>query len=171
MTGGGILTLEGFKWSPAKDYIDGDGSDGWCMRDAFCQLFRWRPGSENWARFIRWPRGLDTLRLAIHLGLTPFEVGPEYWTELYHRSAHPGVALFFFPTLGKSHIEYVSDVRWLLSYWPTPDGLPYRWLPRNTGWPLGPEHMKRRPVLGAVIVDQRQPAHPEVRDNRGVWSW
>ena len=170
VTGDSILTLEGFKWFSTKDYISEDGSDGWCVRDAFCQLLGWKPGSENWARFIKGPTGLDTLRLAIHLGLTPFEVVPEYWTELYRRCSHPGVALFSFPTHGKSHIEYVSDVRWLLRYWPTPDGLPSRWPPCNTGWPLGPEHMKRRPVLGAVIVDQWQPPRPAVLANRGAWS-
>lgn len=158
MTDNSTPSLEGFKWSPSKGYVSDDDSDGWCVRDAFCQLFGWRCGSEEWSRFIKWPTGPDTFRLAGRLGLTLFEVVPEYWGEIFRRAAHPGVALFIFPRFGRSHTGYVPDVRWLLRYWPTPDGRPYRWPPRNTGWPLGPEHMERKPVLKAVIIDEHQPA-------------
>ena len=87
-------SVQGFKWSPAPGFVPTvPGEDGWCMRDAVCQLFGWRPGSEEWLRFIEAPTGRDLIRLARHLGLTVFEVGaPGSWDELSHHAAHPGVA-------------------------------------------------------------------------------
>lgn len=151
--------MVGFAWSPTPDFAATiPGEDGWCVRDAFSQLFGWVPGSGNWKEFIREPKGTDLIRLALHLGLTVFEVGaPGSWDQLSRRAAHPGVASFVFPRFGKSHSAYVPDVRWLPRYWPTTDGRPCRQPPCDTGWPLGPEHMARGPRLLAVLVDERRP--------------
>jgi hypothetical protein len=149
--------MAGFEWPETPPYVPTvPGENGWCVRDALCQLFGWEDGSEEWRRFIEAPEGPDTPRLAEHLGLTVLLVPPD-WTELDRRAAHPGVALFDFPNYKMSHVVYVPDVQWLLRYWPTPDGLPNGTPPRNTGWPLGPEHMARRPVLRAVLIDEEQP--------------
>lgn len=158
MSSNSIPTMAGFGWSPIAPYVAMEvGEDGWCVRNAVCKLLGWERDSEEWGRFVEGPKGMDLIRLAIHLGLTVFEVGaPGVGTELSHRAAHPGAALFAFPKSGRSHTEYVPDVRWLLRYWPTPDGFPNRQSPLNTGWLLGPEHMVRGPVLGAVLIDERK---------------
>jgi hypothetical protein len=132
------------------------GEEGWCVRDAFCELFGWEPGSDEWPRFIEASAGQDVPRLAEHLGLAVFEF-PRDWHDLIGRSAHPGVALFAFPAYQKSHTVYVHDVQWLLHHWPTPAGQPAapgeRPL-RKYGWPLGDQYLGRGPVLGAVILDE-----------------
>jgi hypothetical protein len=120
-------TMAGFDWSETVDHVDEEGSDGWCVRDAYCRLFGWEHYSENWSLFIKWPQGKDTPRLAEHLGLTLFGI-PENWNDLIRHSAHPGVALFIFPKLEKAHVAYVCDVRWLIRYWPAPDGHPNKQL-------------------------------------------
>jgi hypothetical protein len=69
--------MAGFNWSPvtAHDPADAqDGSSGWCVRDAFCQLLGWEPGSAEWSRFIEWPKGTDIPQLAAHLGLKVLKV-------------------------------------------------------------------------------------------------
>jgi hypothetical protein len=129
------------------------------MRDAICQLFGWRPGSEERRLFVEAPVGKDTPRLAEHLGLACFQV-PQDWSELISRLAHPGAAIFDLHADQKSHVVYIDDLRWLLHHWPTIDGLPARPEDRPLwcyGWPLGREHMIRGPVFGAVLVDERQP--------------
>jgi hypothetical protein len=153
-------TVAGFEWSPTPGFVPTEpGEDGWCMRDAICQLFGWRPGSENWRLFVEAPQPQDTPRLAEHLGLACFQVPPDF-NELIGRLAHPGVAIFDFDHYKISHSVYVHDLRWLLHHWPTIDGLPAKPADRplwSYGWPLGPEHMSRRPVLGAVFIDEREP--------------
>ena len=153
-------TMAGFEWSPTPGFVPmGPGEDGWCMRDAICQLFGWRPGSEEWLRFIEAPVGKDTPLLAEYLGLACFQV-PQDWSELISRLAHPGAAIFDLHADQKSHVVYVHDLRWLLHHWPTIDGRPARPEDRPLwcyGWPLGREHMIRGPVFGAVLVDERQP--------------
>jgi hypothetical protein len=156
VTDSSIPTLEGFKWSSTDIWVDEEGSDGWCVRDAFCRLLGWERGSDEWSRFIRGPAGPDTPRLAEHLGLTVLLVPPD-WAELNRLAAHPGLVVFDFLDFEKSHIEYVPNVETLLQWWPTPDGLPGGHPPRSTGWPLVKWHMDRKPVLRAVIIDQRQP--------------
>jgi hypothetical protein len=118
-------TMAGFDWSPAPAFVPTvPGEDGWCLRDAVCKLFGWVPGSEEWSRFTtEAPQGLDTLRLVEHLRLTVFEIGASgSWDQLADRAAHPGVASFYFPRFGIGHSAYVSDVRWMPRYWPTPGG-------------------------------------------------
>lgn len=105
--------------------------------------------------------GAGHTRLVEHLGLTAYEI-PKDWNELVVRLAHPGVAVFDFPAYKKSHAVYVHDVRYLLHHWPTPDGPPAAPSDRpvwKRGWPLGDQHLIRGPVLGAVILDERQPPH------------
>jgi hypothetical protein len=93
----GEPTMDGFKWSPSAPYVPAEpGEDGWCVRDAFCELLRWTPGSAEWSRFIEGPAGQDMPRLAGHLGLTVFEI-PGDWNDLIERATHPGIALFEFP--------------------------------------------------------------------------
>jgi hypothetical protein len=151
-------TMAGFDWSGASVDVPMEaGEDGWCLRDAICQLFGWNISSENRSLFVRWPKGTDDIRLTMYLGLTVFEVSHEHWDVLVSRAAHPGVARFIFPAYGKAHTVYVPDVRLLLRWWPTPDGRPSSQPSRRTGWPLGPEHMKRGPLLGAVLIDEREP--------------
>lgn len=152
-------TMADFDWSPTPGFVPiGPGEDGWCMRDAICQLFGWPYGSENWWQFVEGPQGKDTPRLAEHLGLTEFQV-PQDWNDLIGRLAHPGVAIFDFHAYQVSHVVYVADLRWLMHHWATIDGLPATGEDRQLlsyGWPLGPEHMVRRPVLGAVLIDERE---------------
>lgn len=155
----GEPTMDGFAWSPSPAYVPMEaGEDGWCMRDAVCRLFGWTPGSDEWLRFIEGPQGQDTPRLAEHLGLIELQI-PQDWNNLIGRLSHPGVAVFDFYAYQKSHVVYVPDLRWLLHHWPTVDGKPARSGDRQLwsfGWPLGPEHMARRPVLGAVLIHERE---------------
>jgi hypothetical protein len=54
----GQPTLDGFVWSPAPLYVAMEpGEGGWCVRDAFCPLFGWTPGSDEWWRFREGPAG------------------------------------------------------------------------------------------------------------------
>ena len=155
-----IPTMVGFDWSDTPAYVPMEaGEDGWCTRDAICQLFGWSPGSEEAKRFIEGPQGQDTPRLAEHLGLACFQV-PQDWNELIQRLDHPGVAVFDFHADQMSHSVYVPDLAWLMHHWPKIDGQPatgenrqLRWY----GWPLGPQHMARGPVLGAVLVAEWLP--------------
>ena len=157
-----VPTMDGFVWSPAAPFVpEQEGENGWCMRDAVSRLIGWEPGSAEWSAFIENPAGWDIDRVAVHLGL-PFFGFPEDWNDLIGRSAHPGVALFFFPAYQRSHAVYVNDVQWLLHHWPVPNAGPAR--PeerrlRSYGWPLHREYLMRGPELDGVIIDERQPPH------------
>ena len=155
-------TMVGFEWSPTLRYVSTEpGEDGWCMRDAVCQLFGWPPGSENWSAFIEGVRGEDTPRLAEHLGLACFQI-PQDWNELIQRLDHPGAAIFDFHVYQKSHVVYFAHLRWLLHHWSANDGLPARPGDRplwRFGCPPGRVHMIRGPVLGVVLIHERQPPH------------
>lgn len=74
--------MDGFEWSPAAPYVATEpGEDGWCLRDAFCELLRWARGSAEWSRFtVEGTGGQDVSRLAEHLGLTVFDV-PGDWNQ------------------------------------------------------------------------------------------
>jgi hypothetical protein len=50
---------------------------------------------------------------------------PKDWNELIHRHAHPGMAVFAFPTYQMPHVVDVHDVQWLLHH-RTHDGQPIR---------------------------------------------
>jgi hypothetical protein len=162
----GEPTMEGFLWSPSPPYAPTEpAEDGWCLRNAMCELFRWAPDSPEWRRFdVEGPQGEDTRRLVEHLGLTLFDLSRD-WNLLINHLNHPGVALFDFPAYLKSHVIYVHDMRWLVHHWPQPDGLPAQETADRHlityGWPLFPQHVRRGPVLRAVIVDERQSPRPE----------
>lgn len=165
MPGDAAPDMVGFEWSPTTGpdttELQG-GSNGWCVRDAFSQLLEWAPNSPNWSRFTEWPKGEDIPRLAAHLGLTVLEI-PRHWNELIRLSFHPGVAVFDFPSEQASHVVYVHDARWLLHHWPEPGGHPIEASKRSLwayGWPLDRRYLTRGPVLGAVIIDERQAARP-----------
>jgi len=163
VTNDGSPTMVGFKWSAAPPYVPTvPDENGWCVRDAICKLIGWKPGSEEWQRFtVEGPKGTDLIKLGVHLRLTVFDLtAPGAYDELSRRAAHPGVALFGFDEVEKSHVMYVPDVRWLLRYWPTPDGFPNQQPALSTGWPLGPQHMERGPVLFAVLINEREPPRP-----------
>jgi hypothetical protein len=154
--------MTGFDWSRTPGFVPTvPGENGWCLRDAVCRLFGWERDSEEWNRFIEAPQGQDTDRLADHLGLTLFRVDvPEGFNQLITRLDHPGIAIFVFDEAEISHVVYVPDLRWLMHHWPGIDGLPATGEDRQLrcyGWPLGPQYIERGPVLGAVLIDERQP--------------
>jgi hypothetical protein len=157
-----VTTMDGFRRSspagPPPDPVS--GSEGWCVRDSYCQLLGWPRGSPEWHRFVEYPNPDDMLPLARHLGVTVFDVGiPEHWNKLIDELDHPGIATFELPGTGMGHAVYVHHVRALLHHWPTFGGFPRADL-LSFGWPLGSEHMRYSPRLFWVIVDERQPPQP-----------
>lgn len=176
MTTESIPTMADFKWSlttaPRPGEAQDDG-DGWCVRDAFCELLGWPPHSFDWSRFIEWPNGADLLRLATYLGLKKLRV-PEDWNELIRLSVHPGVTHFIFSAASaaqKAHVVYTPDIQWLLHHWPEPNGKPIppgtRW-PLKYGWPLvNPRHLALDPTLVTIFVESGNLRTPRDRDQRG----
>ena len=157
-----------FDWRSKPGWVSKvPGDNGWCVRDAVCELLGWPCDSENWRKFtVEGPEWHDTERLAQHLDLTIFNISasvPQEYNELITKLEHPGVALFLFEKLETSHVVYIPDLRWLLHHWPGPDGKPATGADRHLwryGWPLSPEHMQHEPILGAVLVDEHQGPHP-----------
>lgn len=153
--------MAGFQWSP-RDLPASPvpGSDGWCVRNAYCDLLRWPAGSAEWSRFIESPHPDDLLPLARHLGVTVYDVGvAEHWNALIGKLDHPGIAVFDIPAAAIGHAVCVPHVHALLHHWPEFGGHPRPDLP-TFGWPLGPEHLRHNPKVFWVIVDERQPARP-----------
>lgn len=87
-------TMAGFRWSPRElPASPVPGSNGWCVRDAYCELLRWPAGSAEWSRFIEYPHQDDLLPLARHLGVKVYDVGiAQHWNELIGKLDHPGIA-------------------------------------------------------------------------------
>jgi hypothetical protein len=134
--------MTGFKWSERhrlspREEINLPG-DGWCVRDAFCSLFGWPPGSPEWAAFIEDVQPQDMESLERHLGLGGFDPDnePERW-GLVLPSGHPGISCWNLRALKIAHVIYEPDLRELR-------GLP----PQYRGY--GPE-------LFRLLVDLRQP--------------
>lgn len=157
--------MTGFEWSPtgsAPVQLPEPGSDGWCVRDAVCELFGWPPGSEEWYRFIEFPNGRDIERMCTHLGLEMFTVtDPVEWNKLIKKLDHPGLASFVFPSVGAAHIVYVHHIHALLHHWPTRGRMNPELL--YAGWPLDSGHLKYGAELDTVIVDTRQPQGTQIR--------
>lgn len=141
-------TLSGFQWDeprPLPQWNSND-RDGWCVRDAFCQLFGWHRGSEEWNRFLEGITAGEMDRLTEYLGLYWFD--PEYrpHREVLENSwDHPGVAVYAIHAHQLSHCIFEPHLRY-------PRGLPEQY------WALQPE-------LYRLIVDLRQPPHIYVRRN------
>jgi hypothetical protein len=70
--------MKGFTWSPR--WIDPSHrilpGDHWCVRDDFCALLDWDPGSEEWDIFIEAPSPDDMDPLIEHLGLVARDAAP-----------------------------------------------------------------------------------------------
>jgi hypothetical protein len=133
-------TMKGFTWSPR--WIDPSHrilpGDHWCVRDAFCALLDWDPGSEEWDIFIEAPSPDDMDPLIEHLGLAWFD--PEYephWQALQSRLDHPGISFYNFHTLKISHCMFQPHLRHLRG--------------------LANEYQRCNPELFRLVVDIRQP--------------
>jgi hypothetical protein len=138
--------MRGFTWTTESslDIPAPPGGDLWCLRDTFCQLMEWPPGSEDWRAFIQAPGSQDVYRLIDHLGLTLFEC---HQPELAEHLAHPGVLVYLLTVPGMlssrpmAHMVYEPDLR-------SCRGIP-------------PQYAENRPQLIQVIVDtRRQPGSP-----------
>ncbi len=122
-----VLSLEGFTWT-SKDLDDNNlnrsqlevPGDGWCVRDAFCELMNWPENSDEWNRFVENPSFDDVIRLGNRLGLHRL-----FWDEktLCWRNDnpdshaiepgldHPGVVIFWLEPLETFHCSYSPDLR------------------------------------------------------------
>jgi len=104
--------MMGFAWE-GPETAPPPPADGWCVRDAVCELFEWPVGSEEWRSFIQGPDGPDVDRLLAHLGLEDVEAAdgegdvevPEEWLD------HPGLAFYAFPSARMSHVIYEAHLR------------------------------------------------------------
>lgn len=139
--------MVGFEWTPttvtpAMRSLPGDL---WCVRDSFCALMRWPPGSEEWSRFIEAPNGpADMERLLNHLGLDSYD--PEYADhgDLMRESLdHPGIVCYKFHSQRMEHCQYQPHLRHFQ--------------------PLPPQYViaDPSPELFQVIVDLRQDPHSD----------
>jgi hypothetical protein len=143
-------TMSRFTWSPITSQLRPLPGDGWCVRDAFCQLLGWPVGSLEWTRFVEDPGGPDLYRLIDHLGLEWFDpAAPQHQAALADRLDHPGIFLYglTYPDplaasgVGhRGHVTYQPHLR-------RPQPLPLR-------------YQAFQPDLVNVIVDTRQPPRP-----------
>jgi hypothetical protein len=114
MTQTNMPTMARFSWSarelpPATPGVLGDF---WCVRDSYCALMGWAPGSDEWARFIEAPIPDDMDRLTDHLGLVWFDpLDEEVREELLSSLDHPGVACYNFFGMRMSHVQYQPNLR------------------------------------------------------------
>lgn len=132
--------MAGFTWGPrTKPIPRGLPGDLWCVRDAFCDLFHWPPGSAERDAFIELPEPEDVERLADHLGLEWFDplFGPHV-PELEKRLDHPGISWWLIHQEQMAHVVYEPNLRRM--------HVPAR-------------YAKYRPDLYRVIVDVRQEPH------------
>lgn len=151
-------TMDGFEWTERPEPLTpDDGNDGYCLRDAVCQLYGWGPGSADREAFIREPAGGDSARFFEHLGLSFFDFADwEQWKQLHQRLDHPGIALFGFPSVKLSHVVFVSWVEMVLHHWQR-DGQPITVDRPVFGWPLGIEHLEHDPQLWGIVVHESRP--------------
>jgi hypothetical protein len=139
----GEPTMVGFIWSEREIGPDTRRLPGdlFCVRDGFCALFGWRPGSDEWSRFIEAPHPDDMDRLIDHLGLAQFdhEYGP-HWELLRTLLDHPGISFYNLHSIQSAHCMYQPHLRHHLS--------------------LPPQFAPFQPELFRVVVDARQPPGP-----------
>jgi hypothetical protein len=136
-------TMRGFRWTPREIPASFRGLPGnlWCLRDAYCALFGWEEGSDEWNRFIEAPDPGDPDRLREHLGLSWFD--PEYpphWEVWQNRLDHPGISFYAIHSLQLGHCIYQPHVRYLR--------------------PLPDEYRRYDPELFRIVIDTRQPPAP-----------
>jgi hypothetical protein len=140
-------TLQGFVWTPtapdpAHAALPGDM---WCVRDAFCALFGWQPGSPNWMAFIQAPLPQDMNRLIMHLELLAFD--PEYAPHARTLAGlldHPAISAYKIHSLRVEHVQYQPHLRFLS--------------------PLPAQYVPFRPELFQILVDPSQPPHHSGHD-------
>jgi hypothetical protein len=135
-------TMAGFRWSEREGDLAHRPAPGdlWCVRDAFCALMRWEPGSNEWDSFVEAPLPGDMDRLVEHLGLVWFD--PEHESHKLGLQAsldHPGITVYAFHLVQMSHCLYQPHIRHLRDLPPQ-----YRLIDLN-------------PELFRIIVDTRQP--------------
>jgi hypothetical protein len=134
-------TMRGFTWStqPVTGPWNVEG-DGWCVRDAFCALFRWQLGGEDAGAFIEGVGPEDMERLTSHLGLEWYDpVYRPHALELAQRLDHPGITCFNLRAVRVAHVVYQPHLR----------------RPR----PLPRQYHAYDPELFRVLVDVRQDPH------------
>lgn len=120
--------------------------DGWCVRNAVCELMGWGLGSPEFLAFHEELSRDDADRLFDHLGLVRFEFDGddrEGALEAYKSSFdHPGLAMWACPAAEMSHCTYQPHLQ--------------------HGQRLGPEHLAMGEwVLFEVVADPTQMAHVE----------
>lgn len=133
-------SMSGFEWSERRRPLDRAlPGDMWCVRDAFCELFRWSPGSDDWSSFIEGPEDSDCLRLCNYLGLRVFDpMWPEHVTELGQYLDYPGVTFYVLERLQAMHCLFQPHIGSLRSL------------------PVQYRLVARRPELVRIVVDPRQ---------------
>jgi hypothetical protein len=136
-------TMRGFKWTSTPGKIPAELGDGWCLRDAMCQLFGWSIGSKEWRAFIECPSAYDTERLCDHLGLEWYDpLHPPHIPLLQARVEHPGAFVYVSGLWQLSHVIYEPHLRY-------PRWLPPAYLDVDPNW-----------ELLRCFVDVRQSPHP-----------
>lgn len=155
--------MAGFRWEHTESRVRTrgrpalpDGGDGYCLRDAVCELMGWVPGSPPWHSFPESPDGHDLGALDTHLGLTSYDISyPEDLARLATHVDHPGFAMFLLQRIQQTHAVFVYSIRELLGHWAIPDGNAVQgrmgWL-----WPLHPQYAAYAPMLLGVTFDDRQ---------------
>ena len=97
-------SMDGFRWFTTAPAPRRAGN-GWCVRDALCELYGWAPGSKNWRTFVvEYPEGKDIERLVQHLGLVWLDrqkVGEDSTLQ-----DHPGVAFYDLDLYQVSHCVF-----------------------------------------------------------------
>jgi hypothetical protein len=135
--------MDGFTWTKPAASLNipvVPGDDGWCVRDAICELLAWPRDSKNWRAFVEAPQSSDFHRLIDYLGLSWFDL---YGPQLVNNLVHPGILLYFLECPGMpsdllmAHTVFETDLRRIV-------GIPDNYAPYN-------------PELVAVIVDIQQP--------------
>ena len=104
-------SMDGFQWLTVA-WSPGLPGNGWCLRNAICELFDWPTGSRNWRAFtVEYPVGEDVERLVQHLGLV--------WLDCQKVAAdptlqdHPGVAFYDLDLYEIGHCLFQPHARFL----------------------------------------------------------
>jgi hypothetical protein len=109
-------TMAGFLWSPSTVTPEMRGLPGdlWCVRDAFCMLFGWSPGSDDWNAFVEGPLADDLYRLIDYFGLHWYD--PEHEAHkagLEANRDHPGISLYALHSVQITHCMFEPNIQHL----------------------------------------------------------